>query len=144
MPVYHVNSQISLPTIILFYINITTPSLEINIDVGNVPTLTNACGSTEFLDGESKEKKSFILQYNVHLQSPLALMEVVWLVPRIQIGTFATRTICLKYSSWSNSLTPLESARHLAEGGFLGSDWTRQGALLYFMCLLVSLSISSL
>ncbi|XVE97185.1 hypothetical protein REPUB_Repub02eG0289600 [Reevesia pubescens] len=29
---------------------------EINVDVGKVPTLTNACGSTEFLDGESKEK----------------------------------------------------------------------------------------
>ncbi|XP_022742316.1 uncharacterized protein LOC111293702 isoform X2 [Durio zibethinus] len=31
-------------------------SLEINVDLGNIPTLTNACGSTEFLDGESKEK----------------------------------------------------------------------------------------
>ncbi|XWS65332.1 hypothetical protein CRYUN_Cryun05aG0103700 [Craigia yunnanensis] len=31
-------------------------SLEINVDVGNVPTLTTACGFTEFLDGESKEK----------------------------------------------------------------------------------------
>ncbi|XWS67344.1 hypothetical protein CRYUN_Cryun05aG0278900 [Craigia yunnanensis] len=31
-------------------------SLEINFDVGNVPTFTNACGSTEFPDGKSKEK----------------------------------------------------------------------------------------
>ncbi|XVE90772.1 hypothetical protein DITRI_Ditri20bG0103800 [Diplodiscus trichospermus] len=36
-------------------------NLEMNVDVGNVP-LTNACGSSEFVDGESKEKLHFSIQ----------------------------------------------------------------------------------